>query len=85
MIVGFAIVLDGNGEEALNQPYHSALYNTGKEGWIDFWHDDAIGPSKTRRASMIFPVPKRSKAASSSGPMKVFVEQLYVVDLGPPT
>ena len=50
-------VLDGNGETSYNQPYNSKLYNKGKEGWIDFWDDDAIGPNKTHQASLNYAMP----------------------------
>lgn len=93
-------VIDGNGETAYNQPYNSKLYNQGKEGWIDFWDDDAIGPNKTRQASLVYAMKKdavigtklilrlnekRPDPEDPRGRMKNFVNELFVVDLGPPT
>lgn len=93
-------LMDGDGEKTFNQSYNSKVYLSDKDGWIDFWNDDAIGPGKTRPAVLIFPLPssavegsvlvlqkneKRPDPDDPAGRMKTFTNELYVLDLGPPT
>lgn len=93
-------LMNGDGDKVYNQPYNSAVYLEGKDGWIDFWEDDKIGPGKTRQAVLVYPVKKsavegsllvlrktekRPNPKDPHGRMKTFTEELYVLDLGPPT
>lgn len=90
----------GDGERAFIQPYNSKVVSEGKDGWMDLWDDDMLGPGKTRHAALAYAVPasavegtklvlqrqeKRPDPKDPRGRMKTFVEELYVVDLGPPT
>jgi hypothetical protein len=92
--------MTGDGEKAFNQPYNGKVYRKGKDDWIDFWDDDTLGPSKTRQAVLLFPVKKsavensllvvrknekRPDPKDPRGRMKTFTDELFVVDLGPPT
>ncbi|MEZ4318757.1 MAG: hypothetical protein R3F61_14685 [Myxococcota bacterium] len=93
-------LMNGDGDKAFNQPYNSKVYLAGKEGWIDFWNDDDIGPNKTRKAVLVYALPKSAVEGSllvlrknekrpdpmdPRGRMKTFTEELFVLDLGPPT
>ncbi|MCB9675493.1 MAG: DUF4352 domain-containing protein [Alphaproteobacteria bacterium] len=93
-------LMTGDGDKAFNQPYNSKVYLDGREGWIDFWNDDKLGPNKTRQAVLVFAVPKsgvegsllvlrknekRPDPMDPRGRMKTFTEELAVLDLGPPT
>ncbi|MCA9566213.1 MAG: hypothetical protein KC656_00145 [Myxococcales bacterium] len=95
-----AYIMDGDGEGRVVQPYNSKVYSKGKEGWIDLWDDDDIGPNKTRKAAFVYAVPKSAVEGSKlvlrknvkrpdpkdpRGRMKYFAEELFVLDLGPPT
>ena len=93
-------LMNGDGDKVYNQPYNSAVYRQGKDDWIDFWDDDKLGPGKTRKAVLVYPVKKSAVEGSllvlkktekrpnpddPHGRMKTFTEELYVLDLGPPT
>ncbi len=93
-------IINGNGDEAFIEPYNTQLYSKGKEGWIDFWNDDTIGPGKSRQAAMVFAVApdavpgtklilrksvKRPDPKDPRGRIRTFVDELVVLDLGPPT
>lgn len=91
---------DGNGDTQYIQPYNTGVYTGDRQGWVDLWNDDDLGPGKSRQAAWVFPAPsgavegaklvlrrneKRPDPKDPRGRMKTFVEELYVLDLGPPT
>lgn len=91
-----AYLMNGDGEEAFVQPYNARLYMKDKEGWIDLWDDDVLGPGKTRQTALVYAVPasavegsylilrkneKKPDPKDPRGRMKSFVVELNVLDL----
>lgn len=90
----------GDGDEVFNSPYNAAVYREDHPDWLDLWEHPTVGPGKTARTALVFPVAtsavegsllvlrrneKRPDPKDPRGRMKTFVEELLVVDLGPPT
>lgn len=99
--LGFGFTaFSGDGLRIFPAAHNARKLSEGREGWMDYWDDDKIGPGKSRPILLAFPVPttgvegtklilqrneKRPDPMDPRGRMKKFVEELYVVDLGPPT
>ncbi len=97
--VDFVVYLfDGDGERRFVQPYNTKVYTGDRKGWIDLWNDDKLGPGKSRQIALVYPaasiegskavlrlMEKRPDPKDPRGRMKTFTNELYVLDLGPPT